>query len=51
MNMKNGECIECGKPLYDQNPDEPLQICDDCRYERDIMENEDRPTLISHPLT
>lgn len=33
--MKHGECTECGKPLFDQNPDEIRQLCDECAAELD----------------
>jgi hypothetical protein len=25
-----GECTECGRPLFDQNPNEIRPLCDDC---------------------
>ncbi len=28
--MKNGNCTECDKPLFDQNPDGESQLCDAC---------------------
>lgn len=28
--MKKGNCIECDKPLFDQNKDEFGDFCDEC---------------------
>lgn len=28
--MKHGDCMECGKPLFDQNPNEVINLCDEC---------------------
>ena len=34
--MKNAECIECGRPLFDQNlaPDDST-LCDDCYVDQE----------------
>ena len=34
--MKKGSCIECDKPLFDQNPDEESQHCDECLKEQEL---------------
>lgn len=28
--MKNAECIECGRPLFDQNTPDDSNLCDEC---------------------
>lgn len=28
--MIKGNCTECDKPLFDQDPDETSQLCDNC---------------------
>jgi len=33
--MKKGSCIECDKPLFDQNTDEESQLCDERLEELD----------------
>lgn len=33
--MKQEKCIECEKPLFDQNPDETRALCDECAYENE----------------
>lgn len=38
--MKHGSCTECDKPLFDQNPDETRQLCDDCARIEDDIERE-----------
>ena len=35
--MKNGECINCGKPLFDQTESNG-RYCDECTKE--VLENE-----------
>lgn len=31
--MKNGNCSQCDKPLFDQDPYELGTLCDECRQE------------------
>lgn len=28
--MKKKDCIDCDRPLFDQNPDETRPYCDNC---------------------
>lgn len=30
MSKKDRECNCCGEPLFDQDPDEMTNLCDDC---------------------
>jgi len=37
LNMKKGECSECGRPLFDQEKSDPeTQLCDKCWEEGDL---------------
>ena len=38
--MKNGSCIECDKPLFDQNQEINNLLCDKCNEEADEILNE-----------
>jgi hypothetical protein len=33
--MKNGECINCGRPLFDQTESDG-RYCDECTKEEDV---------------
>lgn len=46
--MKNGNCTECDKPLFDQNPDGESQLCDTCFEE--LVEEEPHDAMVNNDM-